>query len=61
MKGIAPKYLQDQVSLFVPMSDKPVRVGSGRDRLMFQTNITLQKSSTWIAKMIIEWNRLEFD
>ena len=61
MKGIAPKYLQDQVSLFVPMSDKPRRVGSGRDHLMFQTNITLQKSSTWIAKMIIEWNRLEFD
>ena len=61
VNGNAPSYLMEKAPLFKPTSDKPVRQGSGRDHLMFDSNLAMQKSSMWIAKMIIEWNKLPFD
>ena len=59
-RGEAPKYLMDKVKMFHPSCDKPFRLGAGRDRLMFHCDLAVHKSTTYVSKMIIEWNELPF-
>jgi hypothetical protein len=58
MRGVAPAYLTNKVQKFEPTCNKYLRPGSGRDKWMFENNIAVQKSSTFISKMITVWNEL---
>jgi hypothetical protein len=58
IRGMAPLYLADKTQTFQPMYDKPMRQGCERDELMFECNLSMIKSATWISKMMREWNQL---
>ena len=58
MNGMAPLYLTDKAPTFQPRCDKPKRQGCGRDEFMFDCNLSLMKSKTWLSKMVCEWNLL---
>jgi hypothetical protein len=60
-RGTAPVYLTNKVKMFKPTCDKLLRPGSGRDEWMFNSNVVVYKSSTYISKMIVEWNELPLD
>ena len=58
---MAPVYLKNKVQLFHSNSDRPSRLGCGRDENMFHCDLSMLKNSTWISKMIFEWNHLPID
>ena len=57
-RGIAPVYLNDKVKMFTPSTSISLRHGCGRDKWMFDSDVSVQKSSNLISKMIVEWNKL---
>ena len=57
-RGTAPSYLNDKLKMFRPSSNTLLRDGCGRDKWMFESNVSVHKSSTLIAKLIVEWNQL---
>ena len=58
---MAPIYLQDKVQQFQSNCDRPKRLGCGRDNDMFYCDLYMVKNSTWISKMVFEWNQLPID
>ena len=61
MSGNAPIYLMEKVKMFQPTCNKTLRHGTGRDELMFCSDVNTYRSSTWISKVIIEWNGLPLE
>ena len=47
--------------MFTPSTSMSLRQGCGRDRGMFDSDVSVQKSSNIISKMMVEWNKLPLD
>ena len=61
VRGTAPPYLREKMEMFKPTYNKILRPGSGRDKWMFQSDVGVHKSSTYVSKMKIEWNELPLE
>ena len=55
---MAPAYLMEKVEMFQPSHMTCLRLGQGRDFLMFKDDLQQHKDATWISEMVSEWNKI---
>jgi hypothetical protein len=58
LHGIAPVYLSDKMKMFCPTSTAYLRLGTGRDKLMFDVDVQQRIIGSLISKIMVEWNSL---
>ena len=58
VQGMAPAYLMEKVEMFQPSHMTCLRLGQGRDFLMFKDDLQPHKDATWISEMVSEWNKI---
>ena len=60
VNNMSPSYLLDGLTMFQPTTKINLRVGQGRDDLMFKYPPTKSSHNSFFFKLITHWNRLPY-